>query len=70
MKLTADDITKTFKGLAIASARASELATEHGKDGLLSHLSRHQQDAVRQQLLEVKRDIESVLQIMTSRNKN
>jgi hypothetical protein len=69
MKLTADEITKTFKGLAIATARASELASEHGKEGLLSHLSRHQQDAVRQQLLEVKRDIETVLKVMTSPSK-
>lgn len=69
MKPTADDTMKAFKGLAIAAARARELATDHGKAGLLSDLPRRQQDAVRQQLLEIKKDVETMLRIMTSQNK-
>lgn len=69
MKATGDDVVKAFKGLAIAAARARELATEHGKAGLLNDLPRRQQDAVRQQLLEIKKDVETVLRIMTSQNK-
>jgi hypothetical protein len=69
MKPTGDDIIKAFKGLAIAAARARELATDHGKERLLTDLPRRQQDAVRQQLLEIKRDVDTVLRIMTSPNK-
>jgi hypothetical protein len=69
MKPTADDVVKAFKGLAIAAARARELATDNGKEGLLDHLPRHQKDVVRQHLLEIKADVETVLRIMTQRNK-
>lgn len=69
MKPTADDVIKTFKGLAIAAARARELATECGRDALLDELPRRQKDAVRQQLLEIEKDIETVLRIMTQRSK-
>ena len=69
MKPTADDVVKAFKGLAIAAARARELATVHGKEALLDALPRRQQDAVRQHLLEIKTDMETVLRIMTQRNK-
>ncbi len=69
MKLTADDVVKAFKGLAIAAARARELATDNGKEGLLDDLPRRQKDAVRQHLLEIKTDVETVLRIMTQRNK-
>ena len=69
MKPTADDVIKAFRGLAIAAARARELATEHKKEGLLSDLPRRQQDVVRQHLLEIQKDVETVLRIMTSQNK-
>jgi hypothetical protein len=69
MKPMADDIIKAFKGLAIAAARARGLATDHGREGLLSELPRRQQDAVRQHLLDTKKDVETVLRIMTSQNK-
>ena len=68
MKPTGDDVVRAFKGLAIAASRVRELATNHGKDGLLTDLPRRQQDAVRQQLLEIKKDIETVLRIMTSQH--
>ncbi len=68
MKPTGDDVVKAFKGLAIAASRARELATNQGKDGLLTDLPRRQQDAVRQQLLEIKKDVETVLRIMTSQH--
>jgi len=51
MKPTADDVVKAFKGLAIAAARARELAAANGKQGLLDDLPRRQKDAVRQHLL-------------------
>lgn len=60
-----DDVVKIFKGLAIASSRAKSLAEEHGREKLRASLSRHQQDAVRQSLLDVERDIANVLKIMT-----
>jgi phage FluMu gp28-like protein len=68
MKPTADDVLKAIKGLAIAAARVRELATEHGKDNLLGDMPRRQKDAVRQHLLEIKTDVETVLRIMTQRN--
>ena len=69
MKPTGDDVVQAFKGLAIAASRARELATDNGKEGLLTALPRRQQDAVRQQLLEIKKDVETVLRIMTSQHK-
>jgi len=69
MKPTADDVIKTFKGLAIAAARTRELASDCGRDALLDDLPRRQKDAVRQYLLEIEKDIETVLRIMTHRPK-
>jgi hypothetical protein len=69
MKPTSDDVLKAFKGLAIASARARELANDHGRDLLLADLPRRQQDVVRQQLLEIKKDIETLFRIMTPKDK-
>lgn len=63
-KPKADDIVKVFKGLAIAASRAKTMASEHGRDTLRNSLSRHQQDAVRQSLLEVESHLKTVLQIM------
>ena len=60
-----DEVVKIFKGLAIASSRAKALTDEHGREKLRGSLSRHQQDAVRQSLLDIERDIASVLKIMT-----
>lgn len=65
MKPTADEIVKAFKGLAIAASRTKELTTTHGKEGLLGDLPRRQQDAIRQHLLEIQSDVETVLRIMT-----
>lgn len=65
MKPTSDEVLKTFKGLAIAAARAAELTKEHDKEALVGKMPRRQQDAVRQQLLEIKADVESVLRVMT-----
>ncbi len=42
---------------------------DNGKEGLLDDLPRRQKDAVRQHLLEIKTDVETVLRIMTQRNK-
>jgi hypothetical protein len=69
MKPSADDVLKTFKGLAIASARARELASDHGRDQLLADLPRRQQDMVRQQLLEIKKDIAALFKIMSPNDK-
>ena len=69
MKPTADDVVKAFKGLAIAAAQARELVTDNGKDALLDDLPRRQKDAVRQHLLEIQTDVETVLRIMTQRSK-
>ena len=65
MKPTAEDVVKAFKGLAIAAARTRELARSHGKEDLLGDLPRRQKDTVRQHLLEIKADVETVLRIMT-----
>ncbi len=64
-KPKADDVVKVFKGLAIASSRAKAMASEHGREALRNSLSRHQQDAVRQSLLEIESDLKTVLNIMT-----
>ena len=64
-KPKADEVVKVFKGLAIASGRAKTMAREHGRDALRSVLSRHQQDAVRQSLLDIEADLKAVLEIMT-----
>jgi hypothetical protein len=69
MKPNVEDVVKAFKGLAIAAARARELATDSGKADLFDALPRRQKDAVRQHLLEIKRDVETVLRIMTPRDK-
>ena len=69
MKPTADDVLKAFKGLAIAAARVRELAKEHGKDNLLGDMPRRQKDAVRQHLLEIQKDVETVVRIMTQPSK-
>lgn len=60
-----DEVAKVFKGLAIAAARAKAMSEEHGRDTLRNSLSRHQQDAVRQSLLDIENDIATVLKIMT-----
>ena len=64
-KPKADEIVKVFKGLAIAAARAKTMVNTHGRDKLRESLSRHQQDAVRQSLLDIETDLKSVLQTMT-----
>lgn len=69
-KPKADDVVKVFKGLAIAAARAKTMASEHGRETLRGSLSRHQQDAVRQSLLEIETNIATVLQIMTESRKS
>jgi hypothetical protein len=69
MKIAADEVLKTFKGLALAASRARELTDKYGKDELLRSLPRRQQDAIRQQLLEVEADIDAILKIMTNPKK-
>jgi hypothetical protein len=69
MKPSASDVMKTFQGLAIAAARARELAVNHGKDGLLGTMPRHQKDAVRQHLLDIEKDVATVLRTMTGTGK-
>jgi len=65
MKPSSNEVIKVFQGLSIAAARARELAVSHGKDELLDAMPRHQRDAVRQHLLNVEKDVETVLRIMT-----
>ena len=60
MKLSPDDVTKAFKGLAIAAARARELVETHGKKGIVAGMPRRQEDAIRQFVLDAKRDMETV----------
>lgn len=64
-KPKADDVVKVFKGLAIAASRAKSLVDDFDRDTLRNSLSRHQQDAVRQSLLDVEKDIAKVLKVMT-----
>ncbi len=64
-KPKADDVAKVFKGLAIAAARARSMADDFGRDSLRKSLSRHQQDAIRQNLLDVEKDVARVLAVMT-----
>jgi len=68
MKLAGDEVVKSFKGLAIAAARAKDLAKQHGKEKLLANLPRRQQDAIRQQLLEIESDVQAMMKIMTGKN--
>lgn len=67
MKVNADDVAKAFKGLAIAASRAKDMAKEHGRDKLVGNLPRRQQDAIRQQLLDIESDIGTMLEIMTGK---
>lgn len=67
MKLNSDDVSKAFKGLAIAAARAKQLVKEHGKEKLLSDLPRRQRDTIRPQLLDIESDMQTVLDIMTGK---
>lgn len=67
-KPKSDEIVKVFKGLAIAASRAKAMASEHGRETLRGALSRHQQDAVRQSLLDVEKDIATVLSVMTKQS--
>ena len=64
-KPKADDVVKVFKGLAIAAARARSLVDDFDRDSLRDSLSRHQQDGVRQNLLDVEKDVARVLAVMT-----
>ena len=66
MKPTSDEVLKTFKGLAIAASRAAEMAKQNDKESLVGKMPRRQQDAVRQQLLEIKADVETILRVMTN----
>jgi hypothetical protein len=68
-KPKSDEVLKIFKGLAIAASRAKSLANEFGRENLRGCLSRHQQDAVRQSLLDVENDVAAVLKIMTKPKK-
>jgi len=67
MKANGDEVAKTIKGLAIAAARAKDLARTHGKEKLVGKLPRRQQDAIRQQLLDIESDVKTLLQIMTGK---
>ena len=67
MKVSADDVVKAFRGLAIAAARAKGMAKEHGKEKLVGSLARRQQDSVRQHLLEIEADVQALVKIMTSK---
>lgn len=68
-KPKADEILKAFKGLAMAASRAKAMASEHGREKLRESLSRHQQDALRQSLLDLENDVASILKIMTKTGK-
>lgn len=68
MKPSADDVVKSIKGLALAAARVRELAAQHAAEDLLADLPRRQKDAVRQHLLEIEKDVGTVLRVMTRRN--
>jgi hypothetical protein len=45
-----------------------ELAAQHATEDLLADLPRRQKDAVRQHLLEIEKDVATVLRVMTRRN--
>lgn len=70
MRPSADDVVKAIKGLALAAARVRELAALHEAEGLLGDLPRRQKDAVRQHLLEIEKDVGTVLRVLTRPNKN
>ena len=67
MKPNPDEVAKTFKGLAIAAARAKTLAKDYGKEKLVANLQRRQQDSIRQYLLDIQADVESTLRVMTGK---
>lgn len=64
-KPNSDEVVKIFKGLSIAAGRAKTLTSDFGKDAIRESLSRRQQDAVRQSLLDIENDVKAVLQTMT-----
>jgi hypothetical protein len=70
MRPSADDVVKAIKGLALAAARVRELAAQHETGDLLGDLPRRQKDAVRQHLLEIEKDVGTVLRVLTRPNKN
>ena len=65
-KPNSEEVVKVFKGLAIAAGRAKTMTSDFGKDAIRDSLSRRQQDAVRQSLLDIEADVQAVLQTMTS----
>ena len=68
-KPKADDVVKVFKGLAIAASRARSLVDDFDREKVRGALSRHQQDAVRQSLLDIEKDVNRVLNVMTQKGK-
>ena len=64
-KPKADDVVKVFKGLSIAASRARALVDSADRETIRGTLSRHQQDAVRQSLLDIENDIQRILAVMT-----
>lgn len=62
-----DEVLKVFKGLAIAASRARAMASEFGRETIRGSLSRHQQDALRQSLLDAENDMTAILKEMTKK---
>ncbi len=60
-----DEILKVFKGLAIVASKAKTMTSEFGRETIRESLSRHQQDALRQSLLDAEKNMAAILKEMT-----
>lgn len=69
MKITPDEVTKAFRGLAIAASRTREMVDAQGKQGLVSGMPRRQADAIRQFVLDAHRDIDRIVAAFESPHK-
>jgi len=67
MKSTPDEILKAFKGLAIAAARARELAESGGKEGLVRGMARRQEDTLRQHVIDIAKDVDAIVKAFQNR---
>lgn len=67
MKTSPDDVLKSFKGLAIAAARARELAEAGGKEGLVRGMVRRQEDTLRQHLIDASKDVDAIVKVFQNR---
>ncbi|MEZ6121452.1 MAG: hypothetical protein R3C28_33520 [Pirellulaceae bacterium] len=64
MKIDHKEVGNAFNGLAIAAGRVKELVQAHGKQSLTKGMPQRQLDGIRQNLLDVQRDLKIIVDEM------